>query len=113
MQAWQHAEDMKKKIVSNAMCSWAEAVALSAGEEIDFDRTSCSLATVEAFVQLRQVLRHFLNFTSHRYVCFCNRELADRCNSLLHAAWHPCKFLAACGDSDNLMMITVITNNKQ
>lgn len=56
MQAWQHAEDMKKKIVSNAMCSWAEAVALSAGEEIDFDRTSCSLATVEAFVQLRQVL---------------------------------------------------------
>ncbi|KAL3141044.1 hypothetical protein ABBQ32_005555 [Trebouxia sp. C0010 RCD-2024] len=52
--AWQHAEDMKKKIVSNAMCSWAEAVALSAGEEIDFDRTSCSLATVEAFVQLRQ-----------------------------------------------------------
>lgn len=51
---------MKKKIVSNAMCSWAEAVALSAGEEIDFDRTSCSLATVEAFVQLRQVLWLFV-----------------------------------------------------
>lgn len=64
MQAWQHAEDMKKKIVSNAMCSWAEAVALSAGEEIDFDRTNCTLATVEAFVELRKVLQLFISFTS-------------------------------------------------
>ena len=56
MQAWQHAEDMKKRIVSNAMCSWAEATALSAGEDIDFDRTSCSLATVEAFTHLRKVI---------------------------------------------------------
>ena len=56
LQAWQHAEDMKKRIVSNAMCSWAEAVALSAGEEIDFDRASCSQASVESFQQLRQVV---------------------------------------------------------
>ena len=55
MQAWQHAEDMKKRIVSNAMCSWAEAVALSAGEGIDVDRMSCSQATVQTFEQLRKV----------------------------------------------------------
>lgn len=55
LQAWQHAEDMKKRIVSNAMCSWAEAVALSAGEDIDFDRSSCSQATVQTFEQLRKV----------------------------------------------------------
>lgn len=56
MQAWQHAEDMKKRIVSNAMCSWAEAVALSAGEDIDVDRTSCSQASVKTFQQLRKVI---------------------------------------------------------
>ena len=46
---------MKKRLVSNAMCGWAEAVALSAGEHVDFDRTSTSLASVEVFQQIREV----------------------------------------------------------
>lgn len=52
--------DMKRRIVYNAMCSWAEAVALSAGEDPDFDRSSSSQASVEAFEQLRNVSEKFL-----------------------------------------------------
>lgn len=55
LQAWQHGDDMKKRIVANALCSWAEAVALSAGEDIDLSRHSCTEATVEVFQNIRQV----------------------------------------------------------
>lgn len=55
MQAWQHGEDMKRRIVCNALCSWAEAVALSAGDDIDMCRKSCTQATVEVFQGVRQV----------------------------------------------------------
>ena len=55
LQAWQHEEDMKKRIVTNALCSWAEAVALSAGEDIDLCRRSCTEATIEVFQNIRQV----------------------------------------------------------
>ncbi|DBA77294.1 TPA: hypothetical protein ACH3X2_000816 [Trebouxia sp. C0005] len=52
--AWQHGEDMKKRIVTNALCSWAEAVALSAGEDIGSCRITCSEATIEVFQSIRQ-----------------------------------------------------------
>jgi len=60
VQAWQHGEDMKKRIVTNALCSWAEAVALSAGEDINLCRRACSEATIEVFQNIRQVSRHAL-----------------------------------------------------
>ena len=51
---------MKKRIVTNALCSWAEAVALSAGEDIDFCGRTCSEATIEVFQNIRQVSKHAL-----------------------------------------------------
>lgn len=51
---------MKKRIVTNALCSWAEAVALSAGEDIDLCRHTCSEATIEVFRNIRQVSKHAL-----------------------------------------------------
>ncbi len=51
---------MKKRIVTNALCSWAEAVALSAGEDIDLCRRTCSEATIEVFQNIRQVSKHAL-----------------------------------------------------
>ena len=51
---------MKKRIVTNALCSWAEAVALSAGEDIDSCRRICSEATIEVFQNIRQVSKHAL-----------------------------------------------------
>ena len=45
-------------IVTNALCSWAEAVALSAGE--DLCRRACSEATIEVFQNIRQVSKHAL-----------------------------------------------------
>ncbi len=51
---------MKKRIVTNALCSWAEAVALSAGEDIDLCQRTCSEATIEVFQNIRQVSKHAL-----------------------------------------------------
>lgn len=51
---------MKKRIVTNALCSWAEAVALSAGEDIGSCRITCSEATIEVFQSIRQVSKHLL-----------------------------------------------------
>ena len=56
---------MKKRIVVNALCSWAEAVSLSAGEQLGSCRDDIKEATVEVFQEIRQVSNHVLGCLRH------------------------------------------------
>ena len=52
---------MKKRIVSNALRGWAQAVALSAGDSSDLCQEAYSEATVQVFQAVREVSCNYAN----------------------------------------------------
>ena len=79
MQAWQHGADMQKRIVVNALCSWAEAVSLSAGENIGTCRDSIREANVEVFQEIRQVsnFMHAFVLQPVKFLHLCALEIGN------------------------------------
>lgn len=50
----QRSLELRERVVGNALYAWAEAVAMSAGEEVGFSREDMGPPTGDLFSRLRQ-----------------------------------------------------------